>query len=72
MEGLLQSFMMLIEKRSISFMIDKTRLRGRAADVTPLKPFVMFSQLFVTGPQKLSHYQKVNIDRNQFRSSDNK
>ena len=56
MEGLLQSFMMLIEKRSISFMIDKTRLRGRAADVTPLKPFVMFSQLFVTGPQKLSNY----------------
>ena len=29
-------------------MIDQTRLRGRAAEVTPLKIFAMCSQLFVT------------------------
>ena len=37
------------------FMIDQTRLRGRAAGVTPLKIFAMFSQLFVTGWQKLTN-----------------
>ena len=42
-------------------MIDKTRLRGRAADVTPLKIFVMYSQLFVTHWQKLKGNQKVDV-----------
>ena len=40
--GPLQSFMMLMGKRSISFMIDQTRLRGRAAGATPLKNFVTY------------------------------
>ena len=64
--------MMLTENRSIGFMIDQTQLSGRAAGVTPLKIFVMSSQLFVTGRQKLINYRKVNIDRNQLRSSGNK
>ena len=64
--------MMLVENRSISFMIDQTRLRGRAAGVTPLKIFAMCSQLFVTGRKKLNDYQKVNSDRNQLKSAGNK
>ena len=39
--------------RSVSFMIDQTRLRGCAAGVTHLKIFAMCSQLFVTGRKKL-------------------
>ena len=39
----LQSFMMLMENRNISFMIDHTRLRGRTAGVTTLKNFVICS-----------------------------
>ena len=35
-------------------MIDQTRLRGRAAGVTPLKIFAMCSQLLVTGWLKLN------------------
>ena len=42
-------------------MIDQTRLRGRAAGVTPLKIFAMCSQLFVTGRQKLDDYQEINM-----------
>ena len=42
-------------------MIDQTRLRGRAAGVTPLKIFVMYSQLFVTGRQELNDNQKVSV-----------
>ena len=38
----------------------QTRHRGRAAGVTPLKIFAMYSQLFVTGWQKLNDNQKVN------------
>ena len=53
-------------------MIDQTRLRGRAAGVTPLKIFVMFSQLFVTGLQKLNDNQEVNVDHNQLKSEGNK
>ena len=53
-------------------MIDQTRLRGRAAGVTPLKIFAMCSQLFVTGWQKLNDNQKVNADRNQLKSAGNK
>ena len=53
-------------------MIDQTRLRGRAAGVTPLKIFAMCSQLFVTGRQKLNDNQKVNADRNQLKSQGNK
>ena len=64
--------MMLMENRSIGFMIDQTRLRGRAAGVTPLKIFAMFSQLFVTGQKKLDDYQKVKIDHNQLKSEGNK
>ena len=53
-------------------MIDQRRLRGRAAGVTPLKIFVMCSQLFVTGRQKLNDYQEVDTDRNQLKSAGNK
>ena len=53
-------------------MIDQTRLRGRTAGVTPLKIFVMFSQLFVTGRQKLNDNQEVNADHNQLTSEGNK
>ena len=63
--------MTLVENRSISFMIDQTRLRSCAADVTPLKIFAMNSQLFVTGRQKLSNYQEVNSDHNQLKSAGN-
>ena len=52
-------------------MIDQTRLRGRAAGVTPLKTFAMCSQLFVTGRQKLNGNQKVHADRNQSKSAGN-
>ena len=52
-------------------MIDQTRLRGRAAGVTPLKIFAMCSQLFVTGRQKLNDNQKVNADCNQLKSAGN-
>ena len=71
MGGPLQSFMMLMESRSIGFMIDQTRLRGRAAGVTPLEIFVMFPQLFVTGRQKLNDNQEVNADHNQLKSEGN-
>ena len=64
--------MMLMENRSIGFMIDQTRLRGRAAGVTPLKIFAMCSQLFVTGRQKLNDYQEVNADHNQLKSEGDK
>ena len=57
--GPLQLFMMLMENRNISFLIDQKRLGGRAADVTPLKIFVMCSQLFVTQWQKLNDHQQV-------------
>ena len=53
-------------------MIDQTRLRGRAASVTPLKIFAIFSQLFVTGWQKLNDYREVNADHNQLKSEGNK
>ena len=53
-------------------MIDQTRLRGRAAGVTPLKIFGMCSQLFVTGQKKLNDYQKVKTDHNQLKSEGNK
>ena len=52
-------------------MIDQTRLRGRAAGVTPLKIFGMYSQLFVTGRKKLNNYWKANTDRNQLTSAGN-
>ena len=52
-------------------MIDQTQLRGRAAGVTPLKIFVMCSQLFVTGRQKLSDNQNANAGRNQSKSVGN-
>ena len=42
-------------------MIDQTRLRSRAAGVTPLKNFAMCSQLFVIHWQKLKGNQKVNV-----------
>ena len=64
--------MMLVENRSISFMIDQTGLRGRAAGVTPQKIFAMCSQLFVTGQKKLNDYQKVKADHNQLKSEGNK
>ena len=67
-----QSFMKLMENRSISFVIDQTRLRGRAAGVTPLKIFAMCSQLFVTQRQKLNDNRKVNADHNQLKSEGNK
>ena len=60
--GLLQLFMMLMENRNISFLIDQTSLRGCAADVTPLKIFVMCSQLFVTQWQKLNDHQRITAD----------
>ena len=53
-------------------MIDQTPLRGRAAGVTPLKIFAIFSQLFVTGWQKLNDYQEVNADHNQLKSEGDK
>ena len=65
MGGPLQSFMMLMENRSVSFMIDQTRLRGCAAGVTPLKIFAMCSQLSVTQRRKLNDYQEVNAYHNQ-------
>ena len=63
---------MFMGNRSISFMIDQTRLRGRVAGVAPLKIFVMRSLLFVTGWQKLNDNRKVNADRNQLKSEGNK
>ena len=53
-------------------MIDQIQLRSRAAGVPPLKIFVMCSQLFVTGRQKLNDHQNVNPDRNQLKSVGNK
>ena len=53
--------MMFMENRSISFMIDQTRQSGRAAGVTPLKIFVIYSQLFVTRWQKLNATHKVDM-----------
>ena len=53
-------------------MIDQTRLWGRAAGVTPLKIFAMFSQLFVNGRKKLYDYQKVKTNHNQLKSEGNK
>ena len=64
--------MTLMENRSISFLIDQTRLRGRVAGVAPLKIFVVYSQLFVTGRQKLNDSQEVNADHNQLKSEGNK
>ena len=52
-------------------MIDQTRLRGRVAGVAPLKIFVMRSQLFVTGRQKLNDNQEVNADHDQLKSEGN-
>ena len=63
--------MMLVENRSISFMIDQTRLRGRAASVTPLKIFAMCSQLFVTGRQKLNDKSESRYGPNQLKSLGN-
>ena len=42
-------------------MIDQTRLGGCAAGVTPLKVFVIYSQLFVTRWQKLNATHKVDM-----------
>ena len=63
--------MMLMENQSISFTIDQTRLRGCAAGVIPLKIFAMYSQLFVTGRQKLNDSEKVD-DLNQLKDSGSK
>ena len=52
-------------------MIDQTRLKSRAAGVTPLKIFAMSSQLFVTGQKKLKDYQEVNSDCDQLKSAGN-
>ena len=52
-------------------MIDQTRLRGRAAGVTPLKIFAMCSQLFVTQCQKLNDHQRINTHYSQLKSSGN-
>ena len=53
-------------------MIDQTRLRGRAAGVTPLKIFVMCSQLFVTPLWNLATISLVNSHRNQLQLTGNK
>ena len=63
--------MMLVENLSISFMIDQTQLRSRAAGVTPLKIFAMSSQPFVTGRKKLNDYQEVNSECDQLKSAGN-
>ena len=63
--------MMLLENRSIGFMIDQTQLRGRAAGVAPLKIFAMCSQLFVTQWLKLNDNQKVDLGRNQLKPAGN-
>ena len=53
-------------------MIDQTRLRGRAAGVTPLKIFAMCSQLLVTQWLKPNDNRKVNSGRNQLKSEGDK
>ena len=50
----------------------KTRLRGCAAGVTPLKIFAMCSQLFVTGWQKLNDNSESLFGHNRLKSSGNK
>ena len=66
------SVQMLMENRSISFMIYQTRLRGRAAGVTPPKNFCHVFSTVCYSTVELGDVQKVNPDRNQLKLTGNK